>query len=179
MNESSLAGVAKKTALAHAPKEDVGETVVIIIADGNSHSIELDVEACAARHVGKRAVAVVAVEPQSGSLAFARTERSECVPGPVHAVHKKDVLPAVVVVVEERAARPKRLREQLAAISAAIVLKVNPRRIRNIGQTESKRCGWILEGPPRHACRTKPCTQRREKKIAPLQGKFTKPFRIA
>src|SRR5258708_11508080 len=161
MNESSLAGVAKKTALPHAGDENVGETVVIIIADGNSHSIELNVEDCAARHVGKRAVAVVAVEPQSGSLAFACTERSECVPGPVHAVHKKDVLPTVVVVVEERAARPKRLREQLAAISAAILLKVNPRRIRNIGQEESKRCGWILECPPRNAILTTHCAQRR------------------
>src|SRR5258708_25789998 len=120
MNESSLAGVAKKTALPHAGDENVGETVVIIIADGNSHSIELDVEACAARHVGKRAVAVVAVEPQSGSLAFARTERSECVPGPVHAVHKKDVLPAVVVLVAQPAPQPKRLPHPLPPISSAL-----------------------------------------------------------
>src|SRR5260370_41722691 len=104
----------------YAGDENVEEAVVIVIADGHAHSVHLDVEACAARHVRESAVAVVTIELQSGSLTFARTGRSECVTRPVHAVHKKDVLPAIAVVVEKRAARAQRFRKQLAAVCATI-----------------------------------------------------------
>ena len=171
IHESSFAGVTKKTALTDARDENVGKAIVVVISDGHAHSVHLEIQSGILRHVGKSAVAVVAVELQSGTLAF--------VTGPVHAVHKKDVLPAVAVVVEKRAARAQRFREQLATIGAAIVLKVNSNRIRNIGQTESKRCGWICECPGWRGCRGKSCAQCCQKEITPLQGRFTNPFRIA
>src|SRR5205814_9757677 len=52
VHESPFAGVAEETALADAGDENIGETVVVVIADGHAHSIELDVNAGAARHVG-------------------------------------------------------------------------------------------------------------------------------
>src|ERR1700731_2627044 len=129
INKSSFAGVAKKPALPHASDENIRETIVVVVADGHSHSIHLDVQSCASRHVRKGAIAVVPVEPQRGSLAL--------VSGPVHAVHQQNILPAIAVVIEERAACAQRLREQFAAISAAVVPELDPRRVGNIGQTES------------------------------------------
>src|SRR5947208_2135158 len=111
VHKSSFAGVAKEPALADASDEDVGEAIVVVIADGHAHSVELDIEARAARYVGECAVAIVAVKPKSGTLSF--------VAWPVHSVDQKDVLPAVVVVVEECAARAQGLCAQLAAIRAA------------------------------------------------------------
>ena len=98
--EASLAGVAKKMSLADAGDENVGETVVVVIADGHAHSVKLDVESCAARYVRECAVAIVAVEAKSRTLAL--------VTGPVHSIDQKNVLPAVAVVVEERAAGAQR-----------------------------------------------------------------------
>jgi len=117
IHESAFAGVAKKAALAYAGDEDVGKTIIVVIADGYSHAVELEVEASGARYVGEGAVAIIAVEAESDSLAF--------VTGPVHAVEKKDVLPAVVVVVEEGAARAERFREQFAAVGATVVTELD------------------------------------------------------
>src|SRR5438477_10209454 len=100
VHERSLASVAKKMALADAGDENIGETVVVVIADGHAHSVELDVESCGAGDIGKGSVAIVAVEAKSGTLAL--------VTGPVHSIDQKNVLPAVAVVVEERAAGAQR-----------------------------------------------------------------------
>ena len=50
------------------------------------------------RHIRECAIAIVPIEPQSAALAL--------VPGPIHAIDQKNVLPAVGVIVEKRAARP-------------------------------------------------------------------------
>ena len=97
VHERALAGVAEQPVLADAGDKHVGEAVVVEVADGDAHAVQLDVEACGARDVGERAVPVVAIEAQRRSLLL--------VAGPVHAVDEQDVLPAVGVVVEERAAR--------------------------------------------------------------------------
>src|SRR5437899_8181213 len=44
VHESPFAGVAEETALADAGDENIGETVVVVIADGHAHSVKLDVE---------------------------------------------------------------------------------------------------------------------------------------
>ena len=96
--------------------EEVREPVVVEVADRDAHPVQLDVEARRARDVGERAVPVVAVQPQRRPLPL--------VTGPVHAVDEQDVLPAVGVVVEERAAGPERLGQQLAAVGAAVVAEL-------------------------------------------------------
>ena len=144
VHESTSAGVAKKSALPHASDENVGETIIIVIADGHAHAVDLDVEAGASRHVRKRAVAVVPVEPQRGSLAL--------VSGPVHAVHQQDVLPAIAVIIKERAARAQSLRQQLAAIGAAVVPKLDSRSVRHVGQAESQSSRGLRKDP-RWRCR--------------------------
>jgi hypothetical protein len=99
VNKSAFAGVAKKTALADTSDENVREAVVIVVADGYAHTIEFDVEAGGVCYVRECAVAIVAVKAKGGTLAFVR--------GPVHAVDKQYVLPAIAVVIEKRAAGPQ------------------------------------------------------------------------
>ena len=53
--------------------EQIGKAVVVEVADRDAHAVHLDVEAGAARHVGERAVAVVAVQAE---------RRSSCVAWP-------------------------------------------------------------------------------------------------
>ena len=59
---------------------------------------------------------------------------------PVHAVDEQDVLPAVGVVVEERAAGAQRLGQQLAAVRAAVVAELESGRGRDVGEREADAC---------------------------------------
>ncbi len=74
----------------------IGEAVVVVIADGDAHAVQLDIESCGFGDVGESAVAIVAIELQRGALAV--------VAGPVHAVDEQNVLPAVGFVIEKGAA---------------------------------------------------------------------------
>ena len=100
----------------------------------------------ASRHVGERAVAIVAVKTQRGPLPL--------VPGPVHRVDQQDVLPAVGVVVEKRAARAQRFRKQFAAVRAAVVLEVKARLRRDVGEPEAERRRPPSRSHPRQSAAT-------------------------
>ena len=99
VDEMALAGVLEQAVLADAGDENVGEAVVVVIADGHAHAVHFDIKPGAARDVREGAVAIVAIEAQRGALAL--------VPWPVHAVDQQDVLPAVAIVIEKRAARSR------------------------------------------------------------------------
>ena len=58
--------------------------------------------------------------------------------GPVGAIDKQDILPAIGVVVEERAARSERLWKQLAAVGSAIVEELKAGRPGYIDQLEPR-----------------------------------------
>ena len=127
VHKRSLAGVAEQPVLPDTAHEQIGEAVVVPVADGDAHPVELDVEAGGPRHVGKRAVAVVAIEAQGRALPF--------VPWPVHAIHEQDILPAVRVVIEKRATGAHGFGQKLAAEGAAVVAKLQARGGRHIRQT--------------------------------------------
>ena len=131
VHERALAGVAEQAVLSDAGDQDVGIAVVVEVADGGAHAVQLHIEAGAARDIGERAVAVVAV--QAERRAPARVAR------PIHAVDEQDVRPAVGVVVDEGAAGPERFGQQLAAIGAAVVLELKAGRRGDIGQPEGER----------------------------------------
>ena len=61
------------------------------------------------------------------------------VAGPVHAVDEQDVLPAVGVVVEKRAAGPECFGQQLAAIGAAVVAEPQAGRRGDVDEREAGR----------------------------------------
>jgi hypothetical protein len=67
------------------------------------------------------------------------------VPGPVHAAEEQDVLPAVGVVVEKRAAGPQCFREQLAAIRPAVVAEPDAGRRGDVHELEADRIGLLQE----------------------------------
>ncbi len=117
IDERALAGVAKEAILADAGDEQVGEAVVVVIADGDAHAVHFDVEPGGFGDVGERAVAIVVIEAERGALLL--------VARPIHRIDEQDVLPTVGVVVEKGAAGAECFGEELAAVGAAIVLEVD------------------------------------------------------
>src|SRR4051794_1184174 len=107
----------KQAALSHAGNQNVREGIVVVIADSDAHAIHFDIQPNALRNVSERAVAIIAIQPWSGPLAF--------VSRPVHGIDQQNVLPTVIVVVEESATGSECFGQQLAAICAAVVLKMD------------------------------------------------------
>ncbi len=68
VNERAFAGVAEQPVLADAGDENVGEAVVVVIADGHAHAVEFNIEAGARGYIGEGAVAVVVVEAKRGAV---------------------------------------------------------------------------------------------------------------
>jgi hypothetical protein len=114
---ASPAAFAEEAILADAGDEQIGEAVVVVIADGNAHAVHFDVESRGFRHVGEAAVAIVVIEAQRAALLL--------VAGPIHRIDEQDVLPAVGVVIEKGAAGAERFGQELAAVGSAVVLKVH------------------------------------------------------
>ena len=79
--------------MAERGDEDIVEAVVVVIADGNAHAKHFNGEASFLRDVSECAVVIVVIEGQRGAMAF--------LAGPVFSVDQEDVLPTVVVVIEE------------------------------------------------------------------------------
>ena len=96
---------------------DVVVAVVVVVADGAAHAVHLDVEAGLTRYVGKSSVVVVVVERGVGL--------ARAVAGPVHGIDEENVLPAVVVVVDEADAAAHGFRQIFLAEGAAVVLEMN------------------------------------------------------
>src|SRR5437879_5134802 len=113
-------------ALAIGSDEKIVEAVVVVIPDGHSQPKHFDVESSLVRHVGEGAVVIVVIE--LGRRVFLD------VAGPVHAVYKKNVRPAVVVVVNEGNARSHGFREEFFAERAIVVEETDSSRLRNVAE---------------------------------------------
>ncbi len=162
VDERALARVPKQPVLPHTRDEQIGEAVVVEIADGHAHAVHLDVETRARGDVGERAVAVVA--EQLGCRSH------PVMSGPVHAVDQQDVLPPVAVVVEERAPGAHRLGQQLAAVRAAVVREAKATRGGDVHEPQS-RVG-LRRQPREHVARRPRAGGRRAcdaQHIAPVQ----------
>ena len=135
VHEGALAGVVEQPSLAHRGDVEVGKTVVVVVADGDTHAVHFDVEPGLPRDIGEGAVAVVAVELHRGALFV--------VPGPIHPLHQEDVLPAVAIVIEKCASRAHALGQELGAVGAAVVEKADPGLRRDVFETEAE-AGFVL-----------------------------------
>ena len=92
IGERTVAVIPVKRVLLPAGEENVLESVVVVVADGNAVKIARAKQARTLGHVGKRAVAVVFVKAIGGvARRIAETGAGE----------NQDIEPAVVVVVEE------------------------------------------------------------------------------
>ena len=96
--------------------EQVGQAIVVIICDRNSHTVEFDIQTRSGSDVGKRAVPIVAIQAKSAALLF--------MAGPVHSVHQQNVLPSVAVIIKKSAARTHRFRKEFSAKRAAVVTEL-------------------------------------------------------
>jgi hypothetical protein len=133
VDERALAGVPEKIALANARDEEIGEAIVVVVTDGDAHTVEFHVEAGNFGDVSEGAVAVVAVELERGALAL--------VTGPIHGIDEEDVGPAVGVVIEKGATRAESFREEFAAVGAAVVVKLNAGLRGDIPELKAKGVG--------------------------------------
>ena len=115
--KSAIAVVVKQAALPVAGNVQVGKAIVVVIAHRHPDAVHLEIESGGVRHVRERPVAVVAVKLHRRALPF--------VPRPVHSVYQQDVQPAVIVIIEEGAARAQRFRQVFLSECAAIMLEAN------------------------------------------------------
>src|ERR1051326_3808007 len=160
--------------LADASDQNVGKAVVVVIPYGNAHAVEFHIESSVRRDVGEGAVPVVVVEAKRGAILF--------VAGPVGAVDQQDVLPTIAIVIQKCAARPKGLRQVLAAEGAAVVLKLNSSGAGYVGETETGGSrGSCLRSEGMQMSQGRPrcesCHSPQEKPA--IHGTFTSPARIA
>ena len=139
IEKRALARIAKKPVLSHAGDENIGKAIVVVVADGDPHSVHFEIQPSGLGHVRECAVAIVLVEPQGRALAL--------VPGPVHPVNQQDVLPAVGVIVEKRAAGAQCLRKQFAAVGTAVVLELNACAARDVRESKRRRRGISAQQP--------------------------------
>src|SRR5260370_12693324 len=106
-------------ALSVGSDEKIVEAVVVIVADGHAHSKQLDVEARLVRYVRERAVMIVVIELGCRVLLN--------MAGPVHAIHEKNVRPAVVVIINESHARSHGFPQEFLPTNPFVVTHSNPR----------------------------------------------------
>ena len=117
--------------MAEGSDVEIVVAVVVVVADSAAHAIHLNVEAGLFGDVGECSVVVVAIECRVG-LALR-------VAGPIHRVDKEDVLPAVVVVVDEADAAAHGFRKILFAESAAVAREMDSCLRSDVGELNGTR----------------------------------------
>src|SRR5260370_21917960 len=110
--------------LAGGSEKKIVVAIVVVVADGHANSKYFHVQSCIVSYVGEGAVMIVVIELGRGVLLN--------VARPIHAVHKKNVRPAVVVVVNESHTRPHGFRQEFLAEGAIVVNEVNSRGLRDV-----------------------------------------------
>src|SRR5207248_1820227 len=132
-----LAGtrISKQSIAAESRHVEIGAAVVVVVGGGSAKRVQLDAESRRRRHVGERAVAVVAIERETRFWA--------CVPRPVRRVEEQDVLPAVAVGIEEQAAGPEGFGQVFAAERAVVVDESEAGRSGDVGERDRR---WIPGG---------------------------------
>src|SRR6202007_273769 len=116
IHERAFPGIAEQPILANRCDENVWKAIVVVVADGNAHAVEFDIEAGARRHIPESPVPIVVVRAKRGT--------SVLLPGPVGAIDQQNVLPAIAIVIQKSAARSQSLRQEFPSESAAIVLEL-------------------------------------------------------
>ncbi len=174
IDERPFAGVAEESVLADSGDENVGKAVVVVVANGNSHAVEFDIEAGARGYISECAVAVVVVKTERGA--------GFLVTGPVRTVDQEDVLPAVTIVVEKGASRAESFRQELATESAAIVLKMDTGLAGDVGEAKPE-CIAVRrlcrEGLQPQKLRPRCESRHALQEMPAIHGTFTSPARMA
>src|SRR5437667_12668090 len=107
----------KQMALTERGDEKIVEAVVVVVANRNPHAEHWNRESGLRGNIGKSAVVIIVIE--------LRGRLWTLMSGPICAIGKQDVGPAVVVVVNEGAARAHGLGEIFFSEGAVVVGEVN------------------------------------------------------
>ena len=129
IDEGAFSIVLKKPVLADTGNKHILMPVVVVVSDSNTHPVHTHRESGGFSDVSKRAVPIVLIQFQRGSL-----KRPS---GPVRAVKDQNVEPAIAVVIEKRATRPHSLREVLGAKRPGVVMEINARGLRDVYEMEA------------------------------------------
>src|SRR5277367_5789364 len=121
---------------------DVVESVVIVVGGGAAKTVHFYFETRLKSHVFECAVAFVVIE--SGI-------RLAClVLGPVHRIHKENVLPAIVVIVKNAYTAAHRLRQIFLPKSATVMPEMDACLRCDVGEVDRTRgarrngsCAWV------------------------------------
>src|SRR3989475_8047128 len=115
--ECTVPVVIKKMTLPQRTEEQIVVAVVVVIADSNTQAKHGDSQARLSRHVGECAVVIVAIKLGRGSDAL--------VTRPIFTIHQQNVWPAVIVKIDEGAARTHGFRQIFFSESAVVVNKMD------------------------------------------------------
>ena len=129
--EVPFAVVTEEIAAAYSRDIEVGVAVVVVITDGHPLAVERLVEPGLFGDVFKVALAVIAIKRLG-------RRQLDLVPGPERRVDEKQVLIAVAVVVEKSHAGTHRFGEELVALGAVVVNKIDARFLGDIDELD----GW-------------------------------------
>ena len=70
IDECTFTCIAEQAALSDAGDKNVREAVIVVIADGDAHAVEFDIESRMRGHISECAVMIVVVETQGTALLF-------------------------------------------------------------------------------------------------------------
>src|ERR1700722_17577616 len=96
---------------------NVDIAIVVIVADGATESVHLQCEPGLPGDVGKGSVFIVVIERGKGFAGF--------VSRPVHGIDEENILPSIIVIIQEASAAAHGLREIFFSERAIVVLEVN------------------------------------------------------
>src|SRR5438093_9159838 len=100
-------------ALAKGGDEQIIESIVVVIAHGDTEAKDWNCKSGFMRDVGERAVVIVVIELES------RLRAGVC--GPVLAIDEQNVGPAIVIVIQECASRPHGLGQVFLSEGGVVV----------------------------------------------------------
>ena len=131
VTEMSVTQVAEEMIVAESGYIDVVLPIIVVVANGAAHPVHLALQPSLFGDIGESSVVIVVVERRIGcAVAVAR---------PIHRVHEEDVLPTVIVIVNETHSAAHRLRKVLLSECSAIPLELNPSFGRDIGEMDGTR----------------------------------------
>ena len=127
----------------------VDQAVVVVVTRARAHPVLSMADTRGCCHVLERAVPAVPEQTVSCALGDGWI-------GERAAVDEKDVEPAIVVKVEEQAARPEDLRQELLVAGAADMSEVQPRRTGDVSEHWKVRRSCGVDDKREEDCRCGP-----------------------
>ena len=124
IRKRSIAIVVEQVILPQRRDENIVVAVIVEIADRNAHAVHFHGESGLPRYISKSSVVIVVIQREGGMPSRVSWPRS--------AIYKKNVQPAVVVVIQKRHAWAHRFGQPLFTEGTVVVDEVNPRGSRHI-----------------------------------------------